>query len=118
MLANAPAVHHEAAAMTADPQRPGVAIVGFPRSGTTLLRRLLNAHPDLDAPGESYLLSACARFVHGDRVIDGVEAGGAAGDGRTARFGRQPSVTGLLFRAPSPSCTIRARPPARAFQGT
>ena len=61
--------------MTHEIRKPGIAIVGFPRSGTTLLRRLLDAHPHIDSPGESYLLSACARFIHADRVVDGVEAG-------------------------------------------
>jgi hypothetical protein len=60
-------------------RRPGIAIIGFPRSGTTLLRRLLDGHPQIDAPGESYLLSACARFIQGDRVVDGVEAGVLSG---------------------------------------
>lgn len=61
--------------MTHEIRKPGIAIVGFPRSGTTLLRRLLDAHPHIDSPGESYLLSACARFIQADRVVDGVEAG-------------------------------------------
>ncbi|MGD9646088.1 MAG: sulfotransferase [Pirellulales bacterium] len=56
-------------------RHPGIAILGFPRSGTTLLRRLLDGHSQIDSPGESYLLSACARFIQGDRVVDGVEAG-------------------------------------------
>jgi hypothetical protein len=61
--------------MSHEIRRPAIAIVGFPRSGTTLLRRLLDGHPNIDSPGESYLLSACARFIQADRVVDGVEAG-------------------------------------------
>lgn len=60
--------------MTLHDNSSGIAILGFPRSGTTLLRRLLNAHSAIDAPGESYLLTACARFLNGQKVVDGVEA--------------------------------------------
>ena len=45
----------------------GIVILGAPRSGTTLLRRLLDAHPSVACGPESYLLSACARFLHEDR---------------------------------------------------
>lgn len=65
--------------MVKEPAEPGIAILGFPRSGTTLLRRLLNAHSAIDAPGETYLLSACARFLGGQQVVDGVEAGVLSG---------------------------------------
>ncbi|MFO0949283.1 MAG: sulfotransferase [Planctomycetota bacterium] len=58
---------------------PGIAILGFPRSGTTLLRRLLDAHSAIDAPGETYLLSSCARFLEHQRVVDGVDAGVLSG---------------------------------------
>ncbi len=57
----------------------GIAILGFPRSGTTLLRRLLDAHPNIDSPGETYLLAGCARFLQSQTVVDGVEAGVLAG---------------------------------------
>ncbi len=60
-------------------KQPGIAIVGFPRSGTTLLRRLLDAHPQIDAPGETYLLSSCARFLETRRVVDGVQVGALSG---------------------------------------
>ena len=38
-------------------------ILGFPRSGTTLLARLLDGHPDISAPPETGLLSAAGRFL-------------------------------------------------------
>lgn len=57
----------------------GIVILGFPRSGTTLLRRLLDAHSQVDCPGESYLLTACARFLDSytvaGRLPIGVESG-------------------------------------------
>jgi protein-tyrosine sulfotransferase len=34
----------------------GVVVLGFPRSGTTLLRRLLESHHDLCCPPETHLL--------------------------------------------------------------
>jgi protein-tyrosine sulfotransferase len=45
----------------------GIVVLGAPRSGTTLLRRLLDAHPHISNPPESFLLSACARFLHEDQ---------------------------------------------------
>jgi protein-tyrosine sulfotransferase len=53
----------------------GVIVLGCPRSGTTLLRRLLNAHPNIAAPGETHVLTACARFLHSDRAVDGMDVG-------------------------------------------
>lgn len=61
-------MHPEAAA------RP-VVILGMPRSGTTLLRRLLNQHPALHCPGESFLLTGAARFLQEDLVADGLRYG-------------------------------------------
>ena len=68
----------------------GIIILGCPRSGTTLLRRLLNAHPNLAAPGETHVLSACARFLHSDRAVDGMNVGVLSGLGYAAfTFRRQ-----------------------------
>lgn len=53
----------------------GIVILGCPRSGTTLLRRIMDAHPDISAPGETYLLTSCARFLHSETVVDGMEVG-------------------------------------------
>jgi len=53
----------------------GIVILGAPRSGTTLVRRLLNAHPNIACPGETCILSACARFLHSEVVADGLEFG-------------------------------------------
>lgn len=41
----------------------GVVLLGFPRSGTTMLRRLLDAHPDLCCPPETHILRGCAAFL-------------------------------------------------------
>lgn len=53
----------------------GIVIVGSPRSGTTLVRRVLDAHPNIACPPETYLLSAAARFLHADRFAAGLRIG-------------------------------------------
>lgn len=53
----------------------GIIILGCPRSGTTLLRRLLDAHPDLCCPGESFLFKACAPFFEADKISHGFDYG-------------------------------------------
>ncbi|MCA9695768.1 MAG: sulfotransferase [Myxococcales bacterium] len=56
-------------------QPPGIVILGTPRSGTTLLRRLLDAHPNIACPPETYLLGAAARFLHEERFAQGLRIG-------------------------------------------
>ncbi len=56
-------------------------ILGPPRSGTTLLRRLLDAHPNIACPPETYLLSAAARFLHDEHFSQGLRIGVTAGLG-------------------------------------
>jgi len=53
----------------------GIIILGAPRSGTTLLRRLLDAHPGIACPAETCIFSACARFLHSEQVSDGLDFG-------------------------------------------
>jgi amino acid adenylation domain-containing protein len=69
---------------------PGVVVVGSPRSGTTLIRRVLDAHPNIACPGETCLLSAAARFLHREVVADGLEFGVLNG---LAFAGFEPSET-------------------------
>ncbi len=57
----------------------GVVILGFPRSGTTLLRRLLNAHPALCCPPETNVLNACGRFLTAHEITRGMKLGPLAG---------------------------------------
>jgi LPS sulfotransferase NodH len=59
----------------------GIVIVGSPRSGTTLLRRILDAHPNIACPPETYLLSAAARFLHEETFAQGLRIGVTAGLG-------------------------------------
>lgn len=55
--------------------REGILVLGSLRSGTTLLRRLLDAHPNIACPAETYLFTACARFLHAETVGDGLQFG-------------------------------------------
>jgi hypothetical protein len=57
----------------------GIIVLGMPRSGTTLLRRLLDAHPGICCPGETFLLRASARFIQGERIASGIEYGALGG---------------------------------------
>jgi hypothetical protein len=56
-------------------QSDGIIILGVPRSGTTLLRRLLNWHPDVYCGGETFLLTSAARFLRSDSIVDGIDYG-------------------------------------------
>ena len=56
-----------------------ILIIGAPRSGTTLLRRLLNAHPDIACPPETYLFTAAARFLNSEPIADGGHLGVISG---------------------------------------
>ncbi len=53
----------------------GVVILGAPRSGTTLLRRLVDAHSQIACPPETYVLSAAARFLHEQSFSAGLKIG-------------------------------------------
>lgn len=55
--------------------KKGFVLLGFPRSGTTLLARLLDAHPQVSAPPETHLMSAAARFLHEQDQVEGPPIG-------------------------------------------
>jgi hypothetical protein len=55
--------------------KPGIVVLGSPRSGTTLLRRILDAHSAIACPPETYVLSAAARFLHAETFSSGLEIG-------------------------------------------
>ena len=50
-------------------------IIGYPRAGTTLLSRLLGAHPDVSAPPETGLMTAAARFLSEQTEVEGPPIG-------------------------------------------
>lgn len=62
-----------------DPRHQGIIVLGHPRSGTTLLRRLLDAHPRICCPGETHILNACARFLNAEITADGLDMGVLSG---------------------------------------
>lgn len=55
-------------------------VLGFPRSGGTLLRRILDQHPDISCPPEPWLTTACARFLQ-DAPTDAIPIGVRTGLG-------------------------------------
>jgi protein-tyrosine sulfotransferase len=57
------------------PSYEGIVVLGVPRSGTTLMRRLLNAHPNICCPPETNLLSAASRFLQEERILAGISVG-------------------------------------------
>ena len=57
----------------------GIVILGMPRSGTTLLRRLLDAHPAICCPPETNVLSAAARFLREEAIAGDVSVGVLSG---------------------------------------
>lgn len=48
----------------------GVVVLGLHRSGTTLLRRILDAHPRIACPSETYVFSGVGRLLREDRFVD------------------------------------------------
>lgn len=65
--------------MTATGGHRGHLLLGFPRSGTTLLSRLLDSHPAVSSPPETYLMAAAARFLHEQDRVEGPPIGVLAG---------------------------------------
>lgn len=57
----------------------GIILLGMPRSGTTLLKYILNAHPRIACGAETFLLRASARFFSSDTVTDGIDYGVVGG---------------------------------------
>jgi hypothetical protein len=57
----------------------GIVILGSPRSGTTLLRMLVDAHPRICCPPETNLLGACSRFLHEESFGPGFSMGVLSG---------------------------------------
>lgn len=61
--------------MTQTKAAEGILVLGVPRSGTTLLRRLLDGHPNIDCPAETNVFAASGRFLRSERIAGGVRVG-------------------------------------------
>ena len=74
-------------------------ILGFPRSGGTLLRRILDQHPEISCPPEPWLTTACARFL-ADTPSEGIAIGVRTGLGFAgiAEDDITDALRDLLFR--------------------
>lgn len=75
--------------------RTRAVILGFPRSGTTLLARLLDAHPAISAPPETGLWSAAGRFLTELAEVEGPPYGVLTG---MAFAGVPPEETAAAVR--------------------
>ena len=53
----------------------GIVVLGMPRSGTTLMRRVLSGHPKVFCPPETYLLNAASRFLEEHEFAGGLSIG-------------------------------------------
>lgn len=57
----------------------GAIVLGVPRSGTTLLRRLLDSHASVSCPSETNVFTACGRFLRQEYIAEGVPVGVLSG---------------------------------------
>jgi protein-tyrosine sulfotransferase len=57
----------------------GIVLLSSPRSGTTLVQRILDSHPDLHGPPETNVLNGAARFLREDPVASGFAVGTVSG---------------------------------------
>lgn len=62
-----------------DPAYEGTIIIGAPRSGTTLLRRILNGHPDMACPAETNVFAGCGRMLQSETIAEGLDVGMLSG---------------------------------------
>jgi len=90
---------------------PAPFVVGVPRSGTTLLRLMLDAHPELAIPPETHfipaVIRACRKGASADRVAEAI-----TGHRRWSDFGLAEEELLERLRAIDP---LEAGPAIRAF---
>lgn len=59
--------------------KKGLLVLGHPRSGTTLYRRLLNSHKNIACPPETHIFNSIGRLLEADITAEGVDIGILAG---------------------------------------
>ncbi len=57
----------------------GTIVISAPRSGTTVLRRMLDAHPEISCPPDINVTTHCARMLREERVNGGLAMGMVSG---------------------------------------
>lgn len=65
--------------MGTNPDYEGIVVLGMPRSGTTLFRRILDAHAEVTSPPETNVMNAAARFLEEVPTTQGLTVGALSG---------------------------------------
>jgi Flp pilus assembly protein TadD len=79
-----------AAAATAAPQDAPIFIIGMPRTGTTLVDRILSSHPDVESAGELQAMALAVKRIAGttSRTVLDPDTARQAATGDMAALGR------------------------------
>lgn len=73
-------------------------VLGPMRSGTSLVRRMLNSHPEIACPPESYFIDRYASMARDEQVLAGYEGLGFSNDAAIADLARKAGELHEAFR--------------------